>query len=151
MRYQELTELFDQPTSITWEADEPGLWAGYFNIGDTKYELSMLKMTSEWDFQFTAAGRYGVTGANKEDNKSIKIFSTIANAIKDFFIKERPERFKFGADKAETSRVTLYRKLAKQLATRFGYKLVEKDSTYEQLFYLVKPTAMPSDFKNNEE
>ena len=150
MRYQELTELFDQSSSITWEADEEGLLAGNFNIDSVKYEFSMLKMNSGWDFQFTADGRYSVTGANKADNKSIKIFSTIANVIKGFFIKEQPERFKFAADVNEPTRVSLYRKLAKQLASKFGYKVVEQQRNHEQEFYLIKDPEPVTELFNNK-
>ena len=79
-----------------------------------------------WDIQFQ--DQFGaVVKSKKREGASIELFAALESVFKEFVEKTVPNRFRFGADRDEESRVKLYNMLARKIAKRgkFDHKITK--------------------------
>lgn len=91
-----------------------------------------------WEIDFRRDGKFDITGTGDAP----KILSTVITIIKHFIREEKPKFFSFSANKKETSRVSLYDKLAKRIISGAGY--VDGTSRLDEIDHKI----MPGFFKN---
>jgi len=139
---QYLTELFDKPAPFKWKEKDDSFWRGTFNIGKNGFEVTANLLEEDvWDVSFARTDRglwkYDASG----DGDEIKVFSTVIAMIKEFVLKQKPLELDIAASKTDTddaSRVSLYKKLIKTQAGKFGYKLTKLDDTSETTYFSLK-------------
>jgi hypothetical protein len=142
MRYQELTELFNNKVDWKWEYTDNEEYQGTFDVGDNRYELTVsLYRPGTWELAFAADGDVQVTGDfNKEgDGGALRVFATVAEMTLAFMKKEMPKILSFSASKSNSTRVTLYRRMAKKLGSNLSYNVRERDDGDELWFFLLNP------------
>jgi len=91
-----------------------------FNIYFYRTELQKTKINDVVEISFMRGGKYDITGWGD----SVKVLNTVLMAIKEYVEKiHYPKYFLFNA--VERSRGSLYAKLVKKLANKFGYREIE--------------------------
>ena len=138
-----ITEAFNQPYPLQWEAGEFGDYDAYTKLPDGS-NLSIMFNKEDDDvyaIEFWRNNSQDATG----DGDSQKVFATVLSAIQEFLTtKEQPRFISFtGAkgedDEGKDSRVSLYSKLLQRYATSWGYKLKNVfDRADEVVFDLVR-------------
>lgn len=92
-----------------------------------EWSITFWNMSTPSIFSSGSADLTGDMGAS-----SLKVFSGVASAFKKFIRAKKPQHFFFTAE--EPSRVRLYNRLAKMIASEFHYKM-EKDIDGSNAFY----------------
>jgi len=118
MRYQELTELFQQTVPWKWETT----WLGEsatFVVNDKKVVVVINEDFRGWEVFFKVNDEIELTGGGD----AYLILSTVVAIIKEFINKHHPAAIYFTADKKERSRIKLYNTLVSKLASQLPYKL----------------------------
>lgn len=100
-----------------------------------------------WGIAFGIADKDDVMLEMKKTGTSggaaVAIFRKVGSAVNSFVEQVQPERFHFSADASEPTRVKLYDKLSKVLATRHGYDVVHRDLKDVERTYYFKKAAAP--------
>jgi len=95
--------------------------------------------TPEWGITFWNMSTPSIFSSGSTDltgnmgASSLKVFSGVASAFKKFIRAKKPEYFFFSAN--EPSRVRLYNRLAKMLASEFHYKMGKVQPDMDDAFY----------------
>jgi len=122
-----ITEAFDQPYPLRWEAGEFGDYDAYTKLPDGS-NLSIMFNKEDDDIytvEFWRNNSQDATG----DGDSQRVFATVLGAIQEFLTtKQQPRFISFTGAKGDDgegkdSRVSLYSKLLQRYATSWGYKL----------------------------
>lgn len=77
---------------------------------------------SVYEINFTRKGEYHTTGGGD----ALKILATVLKIIQEFKNKVNPAFITFSADHSEESKVKLYKRMAKTLASAAGYIDISK-------------------------
>ena len=90
----------------------------------------------QWNIVFFRGGSIEKTGEGDE----MKIFATVISATEKFLKKVKPNYVSFTADKSMgVSRTSLYSKLLKRYASKWGYKTTtDKSSSSSDVFHMEK-------------
>ncbi len=115
---------------------------GYnFNTKDGKKGtvtfLENPQVPGEWDAEFSIDGSVGITGGGD----AFVIFGTVIKVIDDFLKNYQPNILTFTAMKGNggnESRVDLYRKMLKKMASKVGYSFDEESKERKSLFTMRK-------------
>lgn len=124
---ESVTEAFDQPYPLTWEAGEFGDYDAYTKLPDGS-NLSIMFNKEDDDIYMVEFWRNNSQDATG-DGDSQKVFATVLHAIQEFLTtKQQPRFISFTGAKGEDgegkdSRVSLYSKLLQRYATSWGYRL----------------------------
>jgi hypothetical protein len=89
--------------------------------------------TLGWEILFVLQGIGGGLGIT-DTGDQFKIFATIVDILKYFLQQYEPEKFHFSADKAEGSRVRLYKIFAGKIETEASYTYRILDAGDETIF-----------------
>jgi hypothetical protein len=120
MKYSELTELFDRVVEYTVHQTED-VFKAEFTVGgrlirweaveEMKYDVNH-NPDPEWDISFCEVdgneSNYELTNGGNE----FQIMGTIRAIMQEFFQTINPQAVKFSADNGDTSRASLYTKMA---------------------------------------
>jgi hypothetical protein len=142
MRYQEITELFDNKAGWKWTRSSDHETTADFSIGDAFYQVGFGIVAHDgygnnptWEVAFEDSdGDFNLTG----NGNAFAVFATVADIILDFIKKATPYKLQFSASTKEPSRVTVYRKMASKLATKVNYSLSETESHGDIYYVLTK-------------
>jgi hypothetical protein len=137
MRFQEITELFDNRASWHYTKIDKNQVEATFTIGENTHIVGfgIVDVSEEgdtWEVAFDTNRQFDMTGTGN----AYTVFATVANVILDFVKRAKPYRIEFSAEKNEGSRVTVYRKMAKQLASKIGYN-IEEEQRYISVYYVL--------------
>lgn len=139
MRYQELSEAFDNPYEFKWVSMINGFWKATFRAkGNKEYNVTFYKEYDEdnyvrhdgssvpevWEVSFhtfnSVDREFGVMGGRED---ATKIFATVIAVIRAFVEKVQPECFMFNSKSDEVSRNSLYARMDRRLSPSFtNYK-----------------------------
>ena len=99
-----IDELFDQPQPIQWERKGQGPISAKFTVDDVTFKMVFFKGVDgfgniEWTVTFGLIGRSHYYNARKDPgstsrdfkHKAVLVFSTVLNAIDEFFKQEKPK------------------------------------------------------------
>lgn len=142
-----LNELFSTilPYEVT-ENTRSAYTAVFDDPNGNQYVFAAEKSASSedhetWTFEFATDN---VDGQSKTDRmiggrKSIPIISTVIELVRNVVEKKQPDEVYFTARGTEKSRISLYRRLAQQLAEQLGWKVHELPASMETFFVVSKP------------
>lgn len=130
-----LNEVFNKPGAYEITKSSENLFKAKFLVKDNNYEVTAENHDDEgWLFEFTLDGEAELTGTGNE----FEVFATVKEVFTVFIKKMKPEKFTFGASEDEPSRVKLYKRMAKQIASKFNYDLSERREGSEFMFEFSK-------------
>src|ERR1700692_3210872 len=102
MRYQELTELFDNKAVWKWTKMSDYETVARFAIADNNYAVGFGIVSDDgygnsatWEFAFESNGAFGLTGSKN----AFAVFATVADIALDFIKKAKPYKIQFSASK----------------------------------------------------
>lgn len=130
-----LAEILDSSVPFTVKRDGESFLAK-FEIDGNKYTASAGydEDLDTFAVSFSQGGHMTMTGTGNE----FKVLATMKEIVQQFIDAVNPSRFTFSADIHDSSRVTLYSKLAKKLAIQNSYKLKTVESPGDMEFWFSK-------------
>ena len=89
----------------------------------------------EWSVSFYRNGKYSMTG----EGSAFTIFGAVSRVVEEFVRTRRPLAISMSSMKTDTSRTSLYRKLAREFIQKFPeYQMSELDTWKSTIFELTK-------------
>lgn len=152
MKILNIIESLDSNVSYHWIKRDDRDWDGQFKIGDNGYTVNISKYLSSFiNFAGSSGGPYWLITFESDESsydltnkrESFKVFSTVIKMVEEFVNAVEPEQLVFSADKmtkegGETSRVSLYHKMATKIGGSHGYTVRRKDEGDSVRFWLEK-------------
>lgn len=143
MEFVLLQELLNAPFKFRIVQDDDDISAFFKDETDTTVSLN-----AEWwlnpecyIIDFRRAGSYKMTNDGPaEKHQAMRIFATVIEIIRKIVADKNPPFIGFSAAKNEESRVSLYDRLVKRLASSLGY--VDVTETPELINHEVMPKWM---------
>lgn len=137
---QKITEIFDAKAN-DWEYDDDNE-TYIIDINDEEQIFLNFVQNNKYaskifDVEFASFINGNPNyGGYTNSHMSIKIFSNIAECIRDFYKKENPDGFRLSSKITDNTRTNLYYKLAKKIADNInGNVYIDDDNQYRH--YLV--------------
>lgn len=136
MKEMEITESLNTQIVPSWhDRSESGfsIIDAEFMFGDdlVTVRFKRFRPDPEWDMYFNRGGTLKMTGQGGQ----FKIMSAVMLIMKEFIRIRRPIGFMFSADSLESSRVSLYGKLARMVKNVFPeYEMTEKVTFRSHMF-----------------
>jgi len=149
-----LIESLNLNTPIKVTANNRMTWQAMFKVGDIDYRFAadlssydedwedIAEHPAEWGITFWNMTKHTVLTAGHTDitgdagTSSLKVFSGVASAFKQFIKAKKPDSFFFTAD--EPSRVRLYNRLAKIISQKLNYKLDSQKGFDDTVYQFTK-------------
>jgi hypothetical protein len=127
-----LTELMDDTYPHQFKKMNGEDYAGAFKSSSgevVRVDMQLHEGLSNtvYEINFTRKGEYHTTGGGD----ALKILATVLKIIKEFKTAANPAFITFSADNSEISKVKLYRRMSKTLASTYGYTDISK--TYNDI------------------
>jgi len=143
-----LIESLNLNTPIKVTANNKWTWQATFKVGEVEYRFAadydddLDDDPAEWGVTFWnmsvpshfSSGSTDLTG--DAGTSSLKVFSGVASAFKQFIKAKKPDSFFFEAD--EPSRVRLYNRLAKIISQKLNYKLDSQKGFDDTVYQFTK-------------
>lgn len=123
-----ITEVLDKPAQFKLVNQDDDLYVYQAMLNDKqlnvvmKYDVNDVVEDETWRIDFSVDGSQEMTGGGNE----FSIIATVLAIVDDFMKKEQPEIVTFAAKQDHKGRVSLYNKLSKALAGRYGFKTRNK-------------------------
>ena len=130
-------EALDNPYPIDWNLKTNNQWYGLAKDGEFHIQIKEFS-PGYWSILFRVGGTLEKTNAGDQ----FRIFATAKQGIAEWWKnnKTNVDGIMFSADKIlDSSRATLYSRLAKQFATSIGYDLEVSKGTKADIYNLKKP------------
>ena len=153
-----ITESLNNPYPHRWDKKDVDHWVAKADmpagLALIMFELIGFKDSElkTWGIDFAINGRMGKSGEGDE----FRIFATVVTVIKDWVSKmdlSNVETIRFAADKdadVGTSRSTLYKRFAKQMANQLGWEVEFKSHKTDDIFHIKNPNAQVKEEVNEE-
>ena len=143
-----LIEKLDLNVPVKVTANNKWTWQATFVVGEIVYRFAAdvdddaMSSDPGWGVTFWnmtkptafASGHTDITG--DAGSSSLKVFSGVASAFKQFIKAKKPGSFFFSAE--ERSRVRLYNRFAKMIAKDFGYKMTKSLADGDYMYEFTK-------------
>ena len=140
---QYITELFDKPAKFDKQKSGGNFtYTAYIDGNELRFSAIRTMHNNLWNIIFAINGSVDMVDS---DGNEVIILSTVLAMLKDFVESEFPKTMKIVAKSSESSRVSLYDRLIKNLARDYGYSLTDKydekgpDGTYK--VYIINSTT----------
>jgi GNAT superfamily N-acetyltransferase len=145
-----ITEAFDQPYRLKWEAGDYGDVDAYAKLDDGNYLSIMFNKgynqdkEEAWSVEFFRNNSQEVTG----EGDAQRVFATVLSAIQKFIKKYKPNRVIFSASKEvgdgqnAQSRARLYDSLVQRYARAWGFRAFRAD-TGDKVIYELSRIKQP--------
>lgn len=132
-------ESFDQPYDYEVVDSNDEEFLAKFKTDAGKSVVFAAAKAPIWIAYFLVNGDTDITGGGEQ----FRIFATVIKIFKDFVDRYNPEVVDFEARKSQdgnsrNSRINLYTRMVKKLATSEGYKFEIRDSGIDVRFSLTK-------------
>lgn len=123
-----VTEAFDQPYNIRWSKGDHGDYDAYAELDDgTGLEIAFLdQQHNSWMVDFFRDNSTEITG----EGDAYRVFATVLTAIREFIVKQKPDKLNFSAEKQDDprgSRASLYDRMIQRYISGTGYALTKQD------------------------
>ena len=123
-----VTEAFDQPYNIRWSKGDHGDYDAYAELDDgTGLEIAFLdQQHNSWMVDFFRDNSTEITG----EGDAYRVFATVLTAIREFIVKQKPDKLNFSAEKQDDprgSRASLYDRMIQRYISSTGYALTRQD------------------------
>ena len=128
VKKQGVTEAFDQPYNIRWSKGDHGDYDAYAELDDgTGLEIAFLdQQHNSWMVDFFRDNSTEITG----EGDAYRVFATVLTAIREFIVKQKPDKLNFSAEKQDDprgSRASLYDRMIQRYISGTGYALTKQD------------------------
>jgi hypothetical protein len=125
---QSVKEAFDQPYDIRWSKGDHGDYDAYADLDDgTGLEIAFLdQQHNSWMVDFFRDNSTEITG----EGDAYRVFATVLTAIREFIVKQQPDKLNFSAEKQDDprgSRASLYDRMIQRYISGTGYALTRQD------------------------
>jgi GNAT superfamily N-acetyltransferase len=125
---QSVTEAFDQPYDIRWSKGDHGDYDAYAELDDgTGLEIAFLdQQHNSWMVDFFRDNSTEITG----EGDAYRVFATVLTAIREFIVKQKPDKLNFSAEKQDDprgSRASLYDRMIQRYISGTGYALTRQN------------------------
>ena len=139
-----LTELFDRPAPYRIKSKSDTLWIAEFKTDAGTYRWYAEDTgrgrfnNAPWEITFTLNNNSKIKTSQDAEGEEIKAFSTILALTEEFAKEKKPQGITIHASKFDNrsgSRASLYEKLIKKYASKFGYKLFGKKEDSSDVFF----------------
>ena len=148
-----VTEIFDNPSRFnsTYKLKKSGLvgkpdWGVYTftsNVDGKNLEMVITQYPKQetkfmgtieeyWHIDFRVDDEIRV---NDAEGKEIRIFSTVLAMLREFIKKENPNEIQYSSRSDEKTRVSLYNRLTRVLAKKYGYKIKNTEKRRAGTYY----------------
>lgn len=144
IKKQDVTEAFDQPYRLKWEAGDYGDVDALAKLDDGSYLSIMFNKgynqdrEEAWNVEFWRNNSQEVTG----EGDAQRVFATVLGAIQTFIKKYKPNRVIFAASKDvepgqnAQSRARLYDSLVQRYARSWGFRAFRADTGNKVIYEL---------------
>ena len=128
VKKQGVSEAFDQPYDIRWSKGDHGDYDAYAELDDgTGLEIAFLdQQHNSWMVDFFRDNSTEITG----EGDAYRVFATVLTAIREFIVKQKPDKLNFSAEKQDDprgSRASLYDRMIQRYISGTGYALTRQD------------------------
>ena len=125
---QSVKEAFDQPYDIRWSKGDHGDYDAYAELDDgTGLEIAFLdQQHNSWMVDFFRDNSTEITG----EGDAYRVFATVLTAIREFIVKQKPDKLNFSAEKQDDprgSRASLYDRMIQRYISGTGYNLTRQN------------------------
>lgn len=136
---QDVSEAFDQPYNIRWSRGDHGDYDAYAELDDgTGLEIAFLdQQHNSWMVDFFRDNSTEITG----EGDAYRVFATVLTAIREFIVKQQPDKLNFSAEKQDDprgSRASLYDRMIQRYITGTGYNLTKQNYPDGAVYTLTK-------------
>ena len=150
-----VTEAFDQPYDIRWSKGDHGDYDAYAELDDgTGLEIAFLdQQHNSWMVDFFRDNSTEITG----EGDAYRVFATVLTAIREFIVKQKPDKLNFSAEKQDDprgSRASLYDRMIQRYISGTGYNLTRQNYPDGATYTLTRTqqdvaedAQLPGDFK----